>query len=281
MSGQFALVPAEIFQSPLSSAAKLVFCCLRLHADKGGAAFPSLMRLQKEASLSRWSVLKGLSELESAGLISRIRRRTVSGDPDSTLYRMQGGCSVDEQPCLSYEQRCSVDAQGVVCQTNRGCSSDKPYQDHLSKPTEQKIGESPEDPSSRKISKTLPLRATPFQDSKTKEGGGYQNFDERIKGHFRMLCSVYPKKTSTGMKIAFALFRQFFSDDPEDQEKNSDRLTNVLSAAAAYRDECKDREPKYIKSFQNWLREIDPDIPVMVEVETLVRCPDEMGGDVA
>ena len=140
---------------------------------------------------------------------------------------------------------------------------------------EQKDGENPNVPFSKEIFRTLPLRAESSRDSKTKEGGGYSDFDQRIKGHFQTLCATFPKKTSAGMKIALATFRQFFSDDPENQERNSDRLTNILSAAASYRTECVGREPRYVKSLSNWLKELDPDVSVTVETETWVRVEEE------
>lgn len=265
MSGQFAIVPAEIFQSRLSSQAKLVFCCLRLHADKGGTAFPSLTRLQKEASLSRWSILKGLSELESSGLVSRTRRRSASGDPDSTLYRLTGGCLSDELPCLSDGQRCSADEQGVVCQTNRGCLSDELYQYHLSRPMEHKDGEnselSPSKGSSSKPSLEAKDHSQGNPNTEIAESGDMEPesvFLEKVKADFRELVGLYPKKEGASKK-AFELYKAFFSRERQHFKRNDFRATNVFSAVEGYRRSCEDQEQRYIKSLSRFLEELDPD----------------------
>ena len=171
---------------------------------------------------------------------------------------------------------------GVVSQCHHISTKEQNHEQYHEQYHEQ-ADEAPEgfSPQRGLLKNFLEMKNPSESKTKTKEGGGvYPDFDQRIREHFKTLCATHPKKSGAS-KICYALFRQFFSTNPSDQEKNSDRLTNVLSAAAAYRDECKDREPKYIKSLQNWLKEVDPDIPVMIETETLVRCSDETDGDAA
>ena len=269
MKERFSMVPASLLEhSGLKGREKVVIVALLSFCDRAGICFPSLSRLAKTAGLSTATVKRSLCLLESQGLLSRKRRMSPEGDFTSSLYTLEG--LAHAEPTLAQDE------PRVGSNCTNGLAQDELRTYSLEQ--SQRTGKGRENPVAfppKKISKTFPLRAEPSQNSKTKEGGGYSDFDQRIKGHFQTLCATFPKKTSAGMKIALATFRQFFSDDPENQERNSDRLTNVLSAAASYRTECVGREPRYVKSLSNWLKELDPDVSVTVETETWVRVEEE------
>lgn len=272
---RFSMVPSSLLEhSGLKGREKVVLVALMSFCDRAGTCFPSLSRLAKTAGLSTATVKRSLCLLESQGLLSRKRRMSPEGDYTSSLYTL-GGLAQIEPTLAQIEPR-------VGSNCTNGLAQIEPLTYSLEQ--SQRTGKGRENPvafPSKKISKTFPLRAESSQDSNTNEQCVvYPDFDERIREHYKTLVETYPKKAGAS-KVCYALFRQFFSTNPAHQEKNSDRLTNVLSAAAAYRTECVDREPKYIKSLQNWLGEVDPDIPVMIEVETLVRCSDETDGDAA
>lgn len=275
MKERFSMVPASLLEhSGLKGREKVVLVALLSFCDRAGTCFPSLSRLAKTAGLSTATVKRSLCLLESQGLLSRKRRMSPEGDFTSSLYTLEG--LAHAEPTLAQDE------PRVGSNCTNGLAQIEPLTDSLEQTHgTDESGENPRAFPSKGIFKTLPSRTEPSRDSKTKEeGASYPDFDERIREHFKTLCETYPKKAGAS-KICYALFRQFFSTNPADQEKNSDRLTNLLSAAAAYRTECVDREPKYVKSLQNWLHEADPDVPVMIEVETLVRCSDETDGDAA
>ena len=269
MKERFSMVPASLLEhSGLKGREKVVLVALLSFCDRAGICFPSLSRLAKTAGLSTATVKRSLCLLESQGLLSRKRRMSPEGDFTSSLYTLEG--LAHAEPTLAQDE------PRVGSNCTNGLAQDELRTYSLEQ--SQRTGKGRENPvafPSKKISKTFPLRAEPSQNSKTKEGGVYSNFNERIKGHFQTLCGVYPKKSSTGMRIVLATFRQFFSDDPEYQARNSDRLTNILSAATLYAEECRGRESKYVKALSNWLKELDADVPVMVETETWVRVEEE------
>ncbi len=279
MSGYGIVQVDVLLDERLSPSDRLVYTALTTFADKSGRCNPGAAAISKRTGLSTKTVYLGVGNLERFGILSIERRydekthRNYSNEYALT-YGSTGGteiASVGVRNVGVYP----MEIASVGVPTQSACNNTN-KQDHITKDCEN-----PNAFPSKEVFRTLPLSENPSQETNTNEQGGvYPDFDQRIREHFKTLCATHPKKSGAS-KICYALFRQFFSTNPSDQEKNSDRLTNVLSAAAAYRDECKDREPKYIKSLQNWLREVDPDVPVMIEVETFVRCPDETDGDAA
>ena len=88
---RFAMVPHWVFLEPgLSSPERMTLCALAFHADREGACFPSRGTLSKETGLSVRHIARALGSLEGRGLITRERRWTQAGDPDSSLYRIMG-----------------------------------------------------------------------------------------------------------------------------------------------------------------------------------------------
>jgi DNA-binding transcriptional MocR family regulator len=64
-----------IRESDVRSSARLVALMLSTHMDRnGGSCFPSLTTLSGETGLGRSTVCRALNELDSAGLIRRVRQ---------------------------------------------------------------------------------------------------------------------------------------------------------------------------------------------------------------
>ena len=84
-------VASEVFKKPLGSAARSVFMFLSCCANRDGECFPSIRRIANECGLCRNTVIRAISELVNAGLISRQTRITGSGAglrQTSNLYRI-------------------------------------------------------------------------------------------------------------------------------------------------------------------------------------------------
>ncbi len=73
----------------ISPIEKLILLCLAAHADSKGTSFPSWGRLEKFCCCSRQSIARGLSRLQSLGVITRTRRFDKTGRQTSSRYRLR------------------------------------------------------------------------------------------------------------------------------------------------------------------------------------------------
>jgi len=78
----------EIFRVPgLSASAKKVYFYLSRISDEDGYAFPFVGTIASRTSLSKTTVAHALTELESAGLLTRVHRYSRRGG-SSNIYRL-------------------------------------------------------------------------------------------------------------------------------------------------------------------------------------------------
>lgn len=71
-----------------SPTSKLVLLTLASYSDTDGTCWPSHRRLADDCSLTRRAIILHIGILEKQGLLSRVRRKTESGDWDSNVYRL-------------------------------------------------------------------------------------------------------------------------------------------------------------------------------------------------
>ena len=69
----FAMLHVDVFRLNLSGTDFRVFGAIAAHADKNGAAWPSIARISEVSGLSERGVLRALSRLENEGLVSRAK----------------------------------------------------------------------------------------------------------------------------------------------------------------------------------------------------------------
>ena len=76
-------------QAGIKPSAKIVLYWLADHHNgETGRCFPSLKTLERECEMSRPAIIRHLSALEDAGLISRDQRKRENGSQTSTAYRL-------------------------------------------------------------------------------------------------------------------------------------------------------------------------------------------------
>lgn len=76
-------------QAGIKPAAKIVLYWLADHHNgETGRCFPSLKTLERECEMSRPAIIRHLSTLEDAGLISREQRKRDNGSQTSTAYNL-------------------------------------------------------------------------------------------------------------------------------------------------------------------------------------------------
>ena len=76
-------------QAGIKPAAKIVLYWLADHHNgETGRCFPSLKTLERECEMSRPAIIRHLSALEDAGLISRDQRKRDNGSQTSTAYKL-------------------------------------------------------------------------------------------------------------------------------------------------------------------------------------------------
>jgi hypothetical protein len=93
---RFIIVPESILSNPdLSHGAKLVYGILAQHAGEDGNAYPSVARIARILCLKPRRTRSILEELETYGLIRRIRRTTSSG-PTSNAFEFLWHQSLDD-----------------------------------------------------------------------------------------------------------------------------------------------------------------------------------------
>ena len=93
-------------QTGLKPAAKIVLYWLADHHNgETGACFPSLKTLEAECEMNRSTIVRHLTALEEAGLISRIRRTRDNGSQTSTTYLLKLAPVAERNgPCCKTQQ---------------------------------------------------------------------------------------------------------------------------------------------------------------------------------
>ena len=93
-------------QKGLKPAAKIVLYWLADHHNsETGACFPSLKKLEAECEMNRSTIVRHLTSLEEAGLISRIRRTRDNGSQTSTTYLLNlTPVAERNSPCCKTQQ---------------------------------------------------------------------------------------------------------------------------------------------------------------------------------
>lgn len=77
-----------VYNSDLSHRARVVYMCLKDHADKQGVCWPGIRTIMRELNLSRRTVQRALKELEQSGLIKRTPRYRENGGRSSDFYSL-------------------------------------------------------------------------------------------------------------------------------------------------------------------------------------------------
>lgn len=91
VTDRFALIPEALLYDPaISAEAVRLYGALRRHGSDPSNCYPSHRRLGDLIGRSPKSVPTWLRQLDEAGWIDRVTRRTASGDPDSNGYRVHG-----------------------------------------------------------------------------------------------------------------------------------------------------------------------------------------------
>jgi DNA-binding MarR family transcriptional regulator len=78
-SGWTAIPGWLLFDSEVTTNAKLVYLALNYHADDNGITYPSQRGMAESVGISLNSVKRGLAELEDEGLLVRQVERTPTG----------------------------------------------------------------------------------------------------------------------------------------------------------------------------------------------------------
>ncbi|MDL2253660.1 helix-turn-helix domain-containing protein, partial [Ruminococcaceae bacterium OttesenSCG-928-I18] len=73
----------------LSHRAKVVYMYLRDRANADGQCYPSVRTIARELDLSRSTIKRALSDLVSAGYLSKESRYRENGSHSSNLYTLQ------------------------------------------------------------------------------------------------------------------------------------------------------------------------------------------------
>lgn len=82
------IVSRRIYDLGLPHRDVTVYCYLCDRANKKGECFPSVNTIARDLSLSKRTIFRALSELESHGLIEKKPRTRISGGSSSNLYRL-------------------------------------------------------------------------------------------------------------------------------------------------------------------------------------------------
>lgn len=85
--GRFASIPEALLYDPTISAdAVRVYGVLRRHGNDPQNCYPSHHRIAGFVGASARSVPRWIRQLEDAGWVTRVPRKSASGDPDSNAY---------------------------------------------------------------------------------------------------------------------------------------------------------------------------------------------------
>lgn len=100
------------FDQALEPSRKIVLLALADFADDAGACWPSMERIAAKSSMSRRTVVRAISELEEAGLVSREQSRdTETNRQRPNFYRLslQAVRQVDARgPCANLPDPCAT-----------------------------------------------------------------------------------------------------------------------------------------------------------------------------
>lgn len=76
----------SIYKSELPHRAKSVYMYLRDRADKDGKCYPAIGTIARELNLSRSTVKRAISDLETGGYLQKEQRWRENGGKSSNLY---------------------------------------------------------------------------------------------------------------------------------------------------------------------------------------------------
>ncbi len=133
-------------------------------------------------------------------------------------------------------------------------------------------GENPEVFPSKKGLQKLPLKTEPTDKDQEPLDGRQspEDFERTCRKFFEEFIRAYPKP-GAGSKKAYAIFKGLFSLEGQHFERNADRFQNVMGATIAYCRTVNPEEPRFIRSAERFLSELDADLPVEEEITRLVR----------
>ncbi len=77
-----------VYRSELPHRARVVYMCLKDHANEDGTCWPGITTISRELRLSRSTVKRALDDLCEAKLIAKTPRRRENGSLSSNLYRL-------------------------------------------------------------------------------------------------------------------------------------------------------------------------------------------------
>lgn len=90
MNNYFFMVPNVVFQLGLDKKEILVYCCLLMHANAEGKAWPSQETIAKECGMSDRTVQVAIKSLYEKDLITNIAKRNYSHTPvKSNIYTIR------------------------------------------------------------------------------------------------------------------------------------------------------------------------------------------------
>lgn len=78
----------EIYEYGLPHRAVTVYMYLSNRAGRKKECFPSVKTISIDLKMSKSTVFRGLNDLESAGLVTRIARYRICGGRSSSLYKI-------------------------------------------------------------------------------------------------------------------------------------------------------------------------------------------------
>lgn len=125
---------------------------------------------------------------------------------------------------------------------------------------------------SKEVSPKPPLKTEPTDKDQEPLDGRQspEDFERACRKFFKEFVEAYPKPGS-GSKKAYSIFRGLFSPEERYFERNADRFQNVMGAVIAYARSVNPDEPRFIRSAERFLSELDADLPVEEEITLLVR----------
>lgn len=264
---QFAMVPEELLRDKrLDTKEKMVLIVLLFHRhSKTGECYPAIPTICEMTGLSKKSIQRVLISLEEKKIIKRKRRYTVFGDYDSNGYDIsgwgqsdptwgQGGPTVGPECSYGWGQADPLSYDLII----RTDQIDQPKEPDVINPPDK------EDPI-QKQKPSSPSKVVPVDSEKHKVAV------EKAFGVFR---EIYPENNSKNIEEALREWKRIFFA-ALGVEAIERRFQNVCGHAVIYAKEMQNREKRYVKYPENWLRSIDPDAPALIETEVWVREEEE------
>lgn len=264
---QFAMVPEELLRDKrLDTKEKMVLIVLLFHRhSKTGECYPAISTICEMTGLSKMTVHRVLTSLEEKKIIKRKRRYTVFGDYDSNGYTFtrwyqgdttwyQGDTTVVSGGYQGWYQA-DTQSYDLIIRTDQ---IEQPQEPDIIKPPEKEDPVQKQKPSS-------PSKVVPVDSEKHKVAV------EKAFGVFR---EIYPENNSKNIEEALREWKRIFFA-ALGVEAIERRFQNVCGHAVIYAKEMQNREKRYVKYPENWLRSIDPDAPALIETEVWVREEEE------